>query len=147
MSLRTVRTAIQEVLREECPNLRVYPELRSVITVPAIVITPSTGPNEKSADFDGRTFGSWTWFLDLMVMVHAGNLEQAQQQLDALVSPDEPGSLPAILDSRSPGVLLDSPTIDILKVVELRDYGGSYSAADVDHIGACLKLEVSESSC
>jgi len=143
MSLTTVREALQQPLRAAHPNFRVYPNFRPNMVVPAIVITPSTGFGEKSADYTGRSFKSPTWYLDLIVLVPSQDMDRAQRQLDSLVSPDVDTSIPAILDSRS--VRADyADVISYARFTDLRDYGGTYESAGYDHIGACLKLEVEE---
>lgn len=142
MSLRTVREALQKPIKEHLPSFRVYPDVRSVITTPAIVISPDVESQQICADYYGNGFGGVKWNLDLLVLLSSNEFTQVQALLDKLVSPDEPTSIPAILDSQRNGDIYDS--LDYVKIKSMKYYGGEYVSAEATYIGTCFKLEIGE---
>lgn len=132
-SLSQIRAAARDTITAAIPSLHGYDTVPDVALLPALVVVPVT------ADFVvtmGR--GTDTWELDLIVMVSTGDVAVGQATLDAYVSGAGPQSIrQAVYANRS----LSLPGTDV-HVSGLTAYNMAFSAAQVDHIAATLRLIV-----
>jgi len=142
MTLSLVRTSIRDAIQEKLPGWRVFPHLSAVTQVPAVIVQPSTDVEIPSAEYHAQFGGVTKWYLDLTILVPFKNMDVATELLDQVVSADGPKSIPYIMNLKNTPALKD--VFRTLKCTKMRDYGGKYSAMDIDHIGACIKLEVEE---
>ena len=136
MSMVAVRRAIRDVIMTSLPELNVYSTVPGVTQVPAVVIAPSATP---SIEYD-KSFGKGAayYYFDVMVMVPFTEMDSNQNDLDKLLDPDELKSVVrALKDNRTL-----NGTADAVKINRVENYGGSHSAAQVEHIGAVLKVQV-----
>lgn len=146
MTLNHVREALRDALKAQLPNWSVYPHVQAVTSIPvnlgAVVITPSTDVEIPSAEYQVNLARSVKWYIDVIVLTPYQSLPSAIRLLDAAVSPDDPNSIPSILTfKRSPSL---KETFNYIRVTKMREYGGTYGVGNVEHIGACIKVEVEE---
>lgn len=145
MSLESVRNGLRDAFKAVHPNWNVYSTYTEVTHVPALVIMPVTeasdGPPAKYHDVDFS--GSVRWNLKVLVMVEVGDVASADRTLSNMVSPDNPLSVPAILDARR-NREIRSAGIGLVIVKELSKYGGGHKVAGTEAMGAEFKLEVEE---
>ena len=132
-SLTTIRDAIKTIIEENLEGVRCYATVPESIELPAVVVTPT------SANFDvafGR--GTDTWQFDLSVVVSWADSMVSQLQLDELVSGAGVRSVrQTIFENRTLG-----RTDCDAHVVEVLQYGTGFSFANINHIGAVLRLIV-----
>jgi hypothetical protein len=131
--LGTVRDAIKNVIETNIEGLRCYAAVPESIELPAVVVTPT------GARFDvamGR--GTDTWQFDLSVAVSWSDSVVSQGQLDEFVSGSGIRSVrKTIFDNRT----LGRSDCDA-HISEMIQYGTGFSFANINHIGAVLRLVV-----
>ena len=142
MTLQDVREALRDVIQTQLPEWRVYPNIQAVTQAPCVIIQPSVDVEIPSAKYTAGFGNTTLWYLDLIVLVPYKNMTASTIALDNAVSRDHASGIPGLINLRNSPVLKD--TFKTLKVVKMRDYGGRWSATDIDHIGACIKLEAEE---
>lgn len=143
MSLRDVRDALAGAVKTTHPEWNVYPDIRGVKQVPAVVIRPTTDLEVPSAEYYIDFGGSTKWFIDVEILLPFTDMDSSQRSLDREVSPDEVNSVARTLDSRhNPGLIASG--LNYVKMRKMTNYGGEYESAQIKHIGAVLKLEVEE---
>lgn len=132
-SLTAIRAGIKTTLKAAIPSLHGYATVAAAVNVPAFVVEPAT------TDFlvaMGR--GTDTYQLDLHVIVAEADELVAQAQLDEFVTGAGDKSLrAAIFAARSLGL-----THTDAHVAGMTAYGVQFEAAQLDHIGATLRLVV-----
>jgi hypothetical protein len=133
-TLEAIRTAVAATLTAALgAGTELYDRIPGQPVLPCVCVVPD------SANFDvamGR--GTDTWQLDLVVLVPSGDSEVGQSRLDPYVT--GAGSLSirqAIFNTRDLGLSNTDAHVSAMS-----DYGGSFEAVDVDHIGARLRLVV-----
>lgn len=133
-SISEIRDAIKETLEVSLPDLHVYdtvPDSPNVL--PAAILIPFT------ADFDmamGRGLDQWVF--DILVLVSGSEMDIRQDELDAYVTGSGSRSIrQVIFQNRG----LGRSDVDA-HVSEMTEYGMRFEAAQVEHIGARLKLVV-----
>lgn len=144
-SLAEIRTALKETLRTAIPGLNVYAEVPDVTQLPAVVVLPAaTTATGLACDFNGA-FGRGldTWHLDVYVLVARSESVLAQQALDQYVTGTGPKSVRRIV--------YESPTLGLADgtdahVEGIRLYGGEFMTANIQHVGAVVRLTVRTSS-
>lgn len=132
-SLQAIRDAIKATVEAQIPGVFGYDTVPEVANLPAVVAMPDT------ADFAvamGR--GADTWELDLAVMVPFTDAGISQDALDELVTGAGPKSIrQVIFTNRTLG--LDDVNAYVAGV---SDYGAAFEMAQIEHIGAKLRLVV-----
>lgn len=132
-TLSAIRIAVKATLEAAIPALRVHSKLAEVVNLPAVVVVPT------EAEYDvafGR--GLDTWPIDLYVLTSSAAPRSAQDALDAFVSGAGSSSIrQAIFNAKSLGLNETEA-----HVANMRGYGSRFDIADIDHIGAVLRLVV-----
>lgn len=135
-TLSQIRQAIDNTVQNHIPGLRGFNDVVDVIQVPAVVVMPA----RDTADFNGAMGrGMDTWRFDLYVLVQRGEAGAAQAQLDAYVSGSGARSIREVI-YHNPDLGLGDETD--AHVEGVREYGGKFQTARVDHVGAIVRLTV-----
>lgn len=138
-SLTEIRAALKATVKSAIPDLNVYSEVSDVQQVPAVVVMPApSSASGMACDFNGamgRGLDQWT--LDLYVLVARTDGVLAQKSLDQYVTGKGPKSIRQIIYS-SPDIGLSDGT-DV-HVEGIREYGGSFVTAGIQHVGAVVRL-------
>jgi hypothetical protein len=134
-SLQAMREALAKTIGDNIEGLIVYDTLAGATQVPAVIVLPT--PRPMTADFTGAfQRGMDTWFLDIFVLVGVGEYAVAQNSLDDYLTGAGPNSIRQVLYQNPTCGLADTD----FSVTGVSDYGGKHESADVDHIGAVLKV-------
>lgn len=135
-TLTEIRKAIDNTVQRAIPGLRGFNDVADVVQVPAMVVMPS----RDTADFN-RTMGRGLdiWRFDLYVLVPRTEGSVAQAALDQYVSGYGPRSLRE--------VFWNDPTLGLGDETDancegVREYGGKFQTARIDHVGAIVRLIV-----
>lgn len=132
-SLGAIRTAVKTILEAAISGVQVYDKVAAAVNVPAVVVEPD------GADFNvamGR--GTDRWEFNLHVMVADSDEIVGQDKLDGFVTGAGARSVrQAIFTTRSLG-LADTDA----HVSEMTAYGVRFEQADIQHVGATLRLIV-----
>lgn len=135
-TLSEIRKAIDNTVQNSIPGLRGFNDVSDVVQVPAMVVMPA----RDTADFNGA-FGRGldVWRFELYILVARSESSAAQQALDQYLSGNGPRSLRR--------VFYDNPTLGLADVDDahcegIREYGGKWQTARVDHVGAIVRLTV-----
>jgi hypothetical protein len=80
-----------------------------------------------------------TWRFDLYVLVARGEVTVAQNKLDLYINPSGDQSIPEVL-FRNADLGLSDGTDAFVEGV--REYGGKFTTARIDHVGAILRVVV-----
>ncbi len=134
-TLGQIRAAIDNTVQNNIPGLRGFNDVADVIQVPAMVVMPA----RDTADFNGA-FGRGmdTWRFDLYVLVARSESSVAQDALDQYVSGTGARSLRRVLYEHSDlGIGVDDAHVE-----GIREYGGKFQTARIDHVGAIVRLTV-----
>ncbi|MFE0101157.1 hypothetical protein [Streptomyces sp. NPDC059009] len=145
-SLTEIRTGIKSVIKANISNLNVYSEVADVAQVPAIVIMPALDhlSGGMVCDYDGAfKRGMDTWHMDLSVLVARTETSLAQVELDKYISGTGPRSIRRVIYENSGLGLTDGTDAHASGV---RLYGGKFNAAQIDHVGAVVRLIVRTTS-
>lgn len=133
-SLDDVRGAIKTTIEANISTLHAYkyvPEAANVL--PCVVIIPFTSDFAQAM---GRGLDEWVF--DLLVLVSASDDLVRQAELDSYVTGGGSSSIrQMIFNNRTLGL-----TSTDAYVSEMTEYGMRFPAAEIDHIGARLKLIV-----
>jgi len=128
-----MKAAIQNVWSD---TLTVYEYVESVTIVPAVVINVA---NEPSITFNGAFGrGSARYYYDLICLAPKTELTSNQITLDELVDPEVEKSIPWILHG-NPSL---GGNIGSVTCLRADNYGGEWSSANVEHIGALVRVEI-----
>ncbi|WP_055563607.1 hypothetical protein [Streptomyces atriruber] len=140
-SLTDIRSALKATVKSEIPELNVYSEVSDVQQVPAVVVMPAgTSLSGMACDFNGAMGrGMDVWTLDLYVLVARTDGSLAQRSLDQYVTGSGPKSLRQII-YQNPALGLDDGTD--AHAEGIREYGGSFMTAGIQHVGAVVRLTV-----
>lgn len=139
-SLGEIRAGIRSVVKASVSGMSVYADVPDVAQVPALVVMPA----KETADFNGAMGrGLDTYKFDLYVLVARGESTAAQQALDQYVSGSGPRSLRQIFFEHGDLGLSDGTDAH---AEGARDYGGKFSTARIDHVGAIVQLTVRTTS-
>lgn len=135
-SIAQVRAGIQAVIENAIPDLTVYRTVEEVAHPPAVVIALAA---DDTCDFTGAMArGMDTWQYDLYVLTLYTDAEIGQDDLDLLIDGAGARSIrQAIYNNRSLGL-----TRTDAHVARVSQYGSSFESADLQHIGAVLRLIV-----
>lgn len=132
-SLESIRDGIKTTLESAVGVLTAYDTVPDVTNLPAVVCVPDT------ADFDvamGR--GTDTWEFDLYVLVGTADMGLGQDALDGFITGAGPNSIrAAVFANRNLGLGDCNATI-----TGMSDYGAKFAMADLQHLGAILRLVV-----
>lgn len=135
-TLSEIRAAIDNTVQNAIPGLRGFNDVPDVGQLPALVVMPA----RETAEFNGAMGrGLDTWRFDLYVLVQRGEASVAQQALDKYVSGSGDRSIRE--------VIYNNPTLGLsdetdAHVEGIREYGGKFQTARVDHVGAIVRLTV-----
>jgi hypothetical protein len=134
-TLTEIRTAIDNTVQHAIPGLRGFNEVTDVTQLPAMVVMPA----RDTADFTGAMGrGLDIWRFDLYLLVQRGESTVAQAALDKYVSGSGDRSLRQVF-YENPSLGLD----DTDAMCEgVREYGGKFQTARIEHIGAIVRLTV-----
>lgn len=128
-----IRTAVKTIVEANTDGLKVYPRVPGTATSRALVVQPTT-PTDFTVAM-GR--GTDTWQIDLVLVMGLGDLDVAQQHLDAYVDGGGTNSIRKIIfDNRTLG--LDDTNAH---VAALTAYG-QVANASYDNISATLRMVV-----
>jgi hypothetical protein len=133
-SLAAICDATKATIDAAGVGIRTYDHAPDITVVPALLILPA------ETNFDvafGRGFD--THLLDLFVMVGRVSPRTGQDSLNAYVTGAGPQSIRQAIFARRTLGLTDGTDAH---VSGMSRYGGSFSAAQIDHIGAVLRLVV-----
>ena len=140
-SLYQIRAGIEEVIRSKHPALAVYRYVPEQTEAPCVILT--LDPEKKSAE--GRAFqrGHATYQFQLFVLFNRVSSGVDQEDLDRLIDPADPLSLPNILFNDS---TLGLPDTDCW-VEGFKGYGGEFIDSGIPQTGAiiCLRVETDPS--
>src|SRR5690606_6442519 len=136
MLLSDIRKKLAEVIVAARPDLNDYAAVPSKPQVPAVVVAPAAEP---TARFDlSMGLDNARWFFDLILLVQYTEAADGQALLDELIEPQVEGSVVSVL-RRNPTL---NGSVDDCSILDIRNYGASYQAANVDHIGCTVRVEV-----
>jgi hypothetical protein len=128
-----IRDALKAVIEANIDGLKVYPRIPGSSTGRALVVRPAA-PTDFTVAM-GR--GTDTWQIDLVVVIPLGDLDVAQQHLDAYV---DGGGAHSIRK-----VVFNNRTLNLTNtdahVSSLIEYGQAANAS-YDNISATLRLVV-----
>lgn len=130
---QAMKDAIEAVWTD---TLTVYPYVESVLIVPAVVINTANEPTIAFNGSFGR--GSARYYYDVICLAPQTELTSNQITLDELVDPKVEKSIPWILHG-NPSLGGDIGSVTCLRV---DNYGGEWSSANVEHIGALVRIEI-----
>lgn len=135
-TLGEIRQAIDNTVQQNIPGLRGFNDVPAVTQVPAMVVMPA----RDTADFS-KTFGRGldVWRFDLYILVAATESSVAQRALDQYVSGYGDRSLRQVFWN-NPNIGLGDET-DV-HCEGVREYGGKFQTARVDHVGAIVRVVV-----
>lgn len=128
-----IRDAVKGTLEAAIADFRCYDTVPDLASVPATIVLP------VESDF-ATTFGRGfdTHQIDLFVMVSRVAPRSGQDSLDAFVTGQGPQSIrQAIFNNRTLGLAGTDAFIR-----GMSRYGGTFTGASIDHIGAVLRLVV-----
>lgn len=134
-TLTEIRIAIDRTVEHKIPSIRGFAQVSDVTQVPAMVVMPA----RDAADFTGAMGrGLDTWRFDLYVLVQAGEITVAQGALDQYLSGSGDRSLrQCFYEDNTLGGVVDDASCETV-----REYGGKFQTARVDHVGAIVRLIV-----
>ena len=131
-----VRAGIKAAIENNIAGLTVYRTMPEVTHPPAVVIGLA---DSDTADFTvamGR--GTDTWNYDLAVLAPYSDAELGQDALDLFIDGAGDRSIrQAIFNNRTLGL-----TRTDAHIAGVSNYGASFESADLQHIGAVLRLVV-----
>lgn len=135
-TLTEIRKAIDNTVQHAIPGLRGFNDVADVVQVPAMVVMPA----RETADFN-RTMGRGmdVWRFDLYLLVPRSESSVAQAALDQYVSGAGPRSVREVF-WKDPTMGLGDDTD--AHVEGIREYGGKFQTARIDHVGAIVRLTV-----
>lgn len=132
-TLSAIRDGISDTLTANISDLEVYDTVPDVAITPAVVVIP------ESADFNiamGR--GTDRYEFDLFVLAGRAVADEEQDSLDEHITGAGARSIrQAIFNNRDLGLT----GIDA-HISGMSRYGGQFDAAEIQHIGAVLRLVV-----
>lgn len=134
-TLGEIRQAIDNTVQLRIPGLRGFNTVADVAQAPAMVVMPA----RDTASFEG-SFGRGmdVWNFDLYILVARGEASSAQNMLDQYISGNGPRSLRRVFyENPDLGIGVDDAHCS-----GVREYGGSFQTARIDHIGAIVRLVV-----
>lgn len=135
-TLSDIKDGLDRTVEQRIPSIKGYADITDVVQAPAMVVMPA----RDTADFTGAMGrGMVTWRFDLYVLVGRGEVTSAQNKLDQYISPSGDQSIPQALFDH-PGLGLDDGTDAFVEGV--REYGGKFQTARIDHVGAILRVVV-----
>jgi hypothetical protein len=131
-----IRAAIDNTVQNRIPTMRGYNEVKDVVQLPAMVVMPA----RDTADFSGAMGrGMDVWKFDLFVLVQRGEGSVAQAALDQYVTGSGARSLRQVFYENADLGLTDGTDANCDGI---RDYGGKFETARIDHVGAIVRLTV-----
>jgi len=135
-TLGQIRQAIDNTIQNNIPGLRGFNDVTDVVQVPAMVVMPA----RDTADFNGA-FGRGMdiWRFDLYVLVARSESSVAQGALDQYVSGSGDRSLRRVFFEHPD---LGLAGVDDVHVEGIREYGGQFQTARINHVGAIVRLTV-----
>jgi hypothetical protein len=134
-TLSEIRSAIDDTVQHSITGLRGFNDVSDVVQAPAMVVMPA----RDTADFS-VTFGyDAVWNFDLYILVARGEASVAQQSLDQYLSPSGPKSLRQVFREHPD---LGISGVDDAHCAGVREYGGKWQTARIDHVGAIVRLTV-----
>lgn len=135
-SIGQVRAGIKATIENAVADLRVYRTVEEIAHPPAVVVALAT---DDTADFTGAMQrGMDTWQYDLTVLVPYPDAVIGQDDLDQYIDGAGDKSIrQAIYLNRSLGLVRTDA-----HVARVSAYSSSYETADLQHIGAVLRLIV-----
>jgi hypothetical protein len=133
-SLKAIRAALRTTITGVVgAGVEVYARIPGQPVLPCVCVVPNDSDFLKA-----MARGTDTYIFDLVVLAPSGDNDVAQDILDDYVTGAGDKSLrQAIFNNRTLGL----SNVDA-HVSGMTDYGGSFEAVDVDHIGARLRLVV-----
>lgn len=134
-TLAEIRTAIADTVTAADIGLRAYDKIADITAPPALLVLPADGPDFMV------TFarGSDTYQFDLFTMTSRVVPRTGQDALDAYVSGTGPRSLRQLFWANKSLGLADGTEATARGWSR---YGGNFPNANIDHIGAVLRLTV-----
>jgi hypothetical protein len=134
-TLGAIRAAIDNTVQLSISGLRGFNDVADVIQVPAMVVMPA----RDTADFNMSFGRGAVWNFDLYILVARTEASVAQGALDQYISETGPRSLRR--------VFYENPDLGLAGVDDahcsgVREYGGKFQTARVDHVGAIVRLTV-----
>lgn len=133
-SLKAIRAAFSTTLVSVIgAGTAVYQRIPAQPALPCVCVVPAIGNFVQS-----MARGTDTYELDVIVLVPSADNDVAQDRLDDYVTGAGDKSIrQGIFNNRTLGL----SNVDA-HISGMTDYGGSFEAVDVDHIGARLRLVV-----
>lgn len=131
-SVSELRDAVKTTLEANMTGVHVYdtvPDAPNVL--PCVVIIPFTAAFDQAM---GR--GTDQWVFDLLVLCSGSEMDVRQDQLDSFITGAGSNSIRQIIFQNR---ALGRSDCDAY-VSELTEYGMRFPAAEIDHVGARLKL-------
>ena len=133
-SFAELREAIIAVLDDALPDVSLYARVVDRANLPAIVVQPAEAefPLEMGRATD-------VWQFDLVIMTSFGDVELAQDQLDAFLSGGGATSVRQIVMHNRQ---LGRDDVMVAYVAGMSDYGANFTMAGVENVGCKLRLTV-----
>lgn len=134
-TLGALRDGVKATLNVELPELTCYDTVPDAANLPCCIVMPTGAsfPYTMATPDD-------EWTLDLHVLVSRGDTGLGQDQLDEFISSAGPKSIREVIN-RLPDLGIDGGNVRA-RIVAMANYGGQFEAAQIDHIGATLRLIV-----
>lgn len=135
-TLGQIKDGIDHTVENRIPGIKGYGDISDVVQAPAMVVMPA----RDTADFTGAMGrGLVTWRFDIYILVPRGEVTSAQNKLDQYISPSGPLSIPEVLFHNADLGLNDGTDAFAEGV---REYGGKFTTARIEHVGAILRVIV-----
>lgn len=135
-TLGVIKDALDRTVENRLPEIKGYGDISDVVQAPAMVVMPA----RDTADFTGAMGrGLVTWRFDLYILVARGEVTVAQNKLDLYISPSGEKSIPEVLFHNADLGLTDGTDAFVEGV---REYGGKFTTARIEHVGAILRVIV-----
>lgn len=136
-TLGELRVAITETIGTAIPVLNVYSKVPDKVNLPAVIVVPSVATfGFSKADPDD------TWPFNLQVLVGKADVGIAQDTLDEFVSSGGPSSIREAVKRFSNLGIEGAEASVRARVTDMSNYGGTFEAAGIAHLGATLGLTV-----
>lgn len=135
-SIAQIRAAIKTTIENNIDGITVYRRTPQIAHPPCVVVSLA---QDETADFDkAMNKGMDTWNYDLFVLASDRDDEIGQDDLDEFIDGDGDKSIRAAIFA-NPTLGLANTNVHISGVSQ---YGANFESADIQHIGAVMRLVV-----
>lgn len=135
-SIAQIRAGIKTIIENNIGDIIVYRRTPQIAHPPCVVVSLA---QDETADFDkAMGKGMDTWNYDLFVLAPDRDDEIGQDDLDQFIDGDGDKSIRA--------AIFANPTLGLANtnahISGVSQYGANFESADIQHIGAVMRLVV-----